>query len=111
MGHSVLGVDGFLGRSCSPAKDGRLAVTGAGLKGTTVSPTSLVHLAPPLAECVVGGLWSGVRVSRHFLKEHGVSAGWCREAVRSTSGVVCGVEEPTADGASLTHNRSEPCWG
>lgn len=54
----------------SRAKDCWLVMAGAGFQGTAVSPLSLVHLPPPLAECVVGGLRSGVKVSRDFSKEH-----------------------------------------
>lgn len=54
----------------SRAKDGWSVVAEAAFRGTTVSPLSLVHLPPPLAECVVGRLWSGVRAGRNFLKKH-----------------------------------------
>lgn len=78
-------------------------MTGAGFKGTTVSPTSLVHLPPPCAECVVGGLWSAVRVGRDFLKEHlCVPEG----AVSRCPESLCIVNELIADSASLVDSRS-----
>lgn len=64
---------------------------------------TLVHLPPPSAECVVGGLWSAVRVSRDFLKEH-----LCvQEGVaRGCLGALCVIYELIADSASLGDSRS-----
>lgn len=71
MGLPVLGSGhGFPGRDVYAEPRTRLVVAGAGFQGTAPSVPSLVHLPPPLAECVVGGPWSGGKVSRDFSKEH-----------------------------------------
>lgn len=51
---------GLSWEKCRPrAKDCRWVTAGAGFKGGSVSPLSLVHLSPQAAERVVGRLWSG----------------------------------------------------
>lgn len=61
----------------SRTQDCWLVVASAGFKRTSVTPQSVGHLPSPLAECVVGGLWSAVRASRAVLKEDlCVSHGW-----------------------------------
>lgn len=70
-GHFPGGSEHWVAKSRAKAgrAAGRAAVASAGFKGTAVSLQSLGHLPSPLAECVVGGMWSGARVSRDALKE------------------------------------------